>query len=338
MDSIDPEVLTEPDVPGEGEPGDSPEPQVMSDPVDSDVPDLVSDPVPTTLFDRLRDDHELDLSTKYESEDELVKGLANAVRAIGRRDELSELGRQYQQHAPEFNEYLQSKQEPIPEVVPEDDVWWKAPEWDDSWNKYIKRDEHGDQFMDESTPLLVRQKIEERQQHLARWTHSLTTDPDKALAPALDRVRRQAVTEAQDWFMSQQSEQQTRYQADQIVNQNMEWMFGVNSSGQILRDAGGNTVLTPMGRSYVENVYQLAEGGMSDPARLDHVAKQLAQSQMSSPRGKVALNTPVIPSESRPALSGDDSDRRKVSGLKGMTLREKLMATATDADEPEYAR
>ena len=141
---------------------DPPEKQVVSpDPLVQDEigsgTELVVDPAPAvpSLFDRLRDDHELDLSSKYENEDELVKGLANAVRAIGRRDELAELGRQYQQYAPDFNEYLQSRQASKPESKPGEvpaevpvveeaaDPWWKAPEWDDSGNKYIKKDEHG---------------------------------------------------------------------------------------------------------------------------------------------------------------------------------------------------
>lgn len=328
------------------------------------------------LLDYVRDRFGVDLGRKYQNGEQAIQGLLNAARLVGQRSQEAELGRRFAGYETEFQQFLRERQEQAAkqaQVVGQQQAqepWWNPPAYDESWQRWISRDAEGNATLREDTPLEVRRAIEERRTYLERWQHQLHTDPAKALQAPLEQFRQQVRDEVLEEIRWQQQQQQQTQYASQFVNQNAEWIYQKAGNGDYVRDfQTGAPVPTQAGAYFIQSLMQLNQGGMQDQALMVQTALQMTRgamaaiqaqgSQQGSQQGTQpgtgaapgagaaphqaagnatgAAAPPPATQRRRQPTAGVLPGETRVSGGRGMSLREMLVASASDLPEREFA-
>ncbi len=194
------------------------------------------------------------------------QALQYLVGAHRQREELSQLaqyGRQYMQHADQFQAWMRTQQEAQQAQQAQQQAWWKAPEYDPSWASKLTRDPATGEIRATpgSDPALV-QKYLAWVEHQRGFLDRFSQDPIKAIAPGVEEIARQVATQ-----MIQQHlggyQQQT--QASAIIQQNADWLHQRDQQGQVQRDPRtGQPALSEYGRRYAAYVQQAEQLGIRD--------------------------------------------------------------------------
>lgn len=134
------------------------------------------------------------------------------------------------------------------------------------------------------------------QQHMAssrRFIQQFVQDPRKILLPLVqEEAKRIALAEAQN--LQAQTAHEAR--AQQINNENRNWVYELNAQGQQQFDVvTGKPKLTEAGTMYLAVVEQLWAGGngIKDPVQLDQVAKHTVIGMLTARRQQ--QGQPVVP-------------------------------------------
>lgn len=129
------------------------------------------------------------------------------------------------------------------------------------------------------------------QQHMAssrRFIQQFVQDPRKILLPLVqEEARKIALAEAQN--LQAQTAHEAR--AQQINNENRNWVYELNSQGQQQFDVvTGKPKLTEAGSLYLAVVEQLWAGGngIKDPVQLDQMAKHTVIGMLTARRQQQA--------------------------------------------------
>lgn len=289
-------------------------------------------PVSKTLFDVFREEHGLDFSQKYKSEEDLRKGLANAAKLIGTRDRYSELGRSVAPHWDEFQKFMQMHGGPQPEQTRQPESWWQLPEWHEAWNKFLDPETGG---VRENAPLEIRNAYEKRQDYIARWAHRLTTDPMGALEPLLRQHSERLLSEFDQRYERVTKQQAEMAESNSIIAENAHWLFQTGPKGEVLQDDGGQSLFTDAGLIMLDELAKQARAGVRDQrlafenARL-HTQLRLGGVNPPKPKvpsnGKHQPNTNGSPSRKKPATSDEA----------GLSLRERLLREAEDMPDSAF--
>jgi hypothetical protein len=92
-------------------------------------------PVQEDFFAEIAQNFHVDLSQKYKTKDEAIKGLVNAYSMVGKRDEEAEIGKQLLTNPQAVYEVLAKRYSKPAEAPVEDSK--KNPDWNDEWLEHF---------------------------------------------------------------------------------------------------------------------------------------------------------------------------------------------------------
>lgn len=119
------------------------------------------------------------------------------------------------------------------------------------------------------------------QREMATFLRSFTQNPERALAPVVDKIRKDAIEEAKKVYAGEVKAAQDKAQAAAILQENAAWMYERDGAGNVVVDFDPLTGrqsqrLSEGGQWWMEAVKGLSEQGVSDPAVLNAYAKAQA--------------------------------------------------------------
>lgn len=261
-------------------------------------------------------------------------------------DYYAQLGRQLAPHYQGIQSYLQQQKPAQPAQRPE----WEAPEFDQKMLALVDRDPASGVFLAKPG---VNPAVADAVNQYDRWYQKYGLNPQAAVRPMLEAELPKMLGNVIETKFAEWQRQQT---ISGIVQRNAEWMYQTGSDGRPQIGVGGQPLPTPEGMRYSQIVGQLERGGMSDPALVDQLARnmllgEIAQGQLKATRGQVA------PAQQQAALASGrpqsnvlqslmPQDRQGTIGATepdqtGLSLAEKLrnnLTTAgfTDADFQQF--
>ncbi len=290
------------------------------------------------LFETARSKYGVDLSSKYKTPDEAVKGLLHASSLVGRRNEEAELGRMYRDYGPEFMEFLRSKQTQIQQqqAQPEVKPWWNPPEVSESQiRQYVQRNPvSGEIELAENTPIEVRRAIEARQQYMADFQYKLVNNPREALRGMMEEYREEILSEAHRLYGTSREIDRRSAEANHIYGQVQGWVYQRDDQGRVLSDDQGRPAFTPHGAYYTRALYQLKQAGMTDQSQMHHFAMAATKAAFTpSPSQQQEIPAAIKPVAQRQTPG---PTRPKSPGQKGKSLAEKLMKGADKVPDKEF--
>ena len=167
--------------------------------------------------------------------------LASATREAQSLRELAQHGRQYIQHADQFQAWLRERQEHERRTQEQSQNWWKAPEYDPGWLSKLVRDPQTGEIraLPGSDPTIVPKYlawVEHQRQFMDRFSQN----PIEAIRPGIEQIIEAKAQQMIQQHLGQYREQQ---QAAALLEQNSSWM-------QQQDPATGRPVLTEWGRRY----------------------------------------------------------------------------------------
>jgi hypothetical protein len=278
--------------PDTGEDGD-----VAPAPDDPAVPDEAESSHPATpasLVDRLG---EIGFSDIADDED----GINRLIEAFqSSQHQAEERGRQLDAAQPLVNygnQYLaqQAQQNQVPAATTPEAVTnpWNPPKYDAAATERYREinPETGTGQWKTDTPAEIRANADAYQAHIEDWSHRLTTEPDKALAPIVNHMIEQRLQE----FRSSFDTERTQEQEDSfwgVVRERNPWLFHLDPvTNQPMNDPRtGDPMLSPAGISISQHMDRLE--GLGDPRQVWEYAVLAHKAQ---------INEGVQPSNGTPA-------------------------------------
>jgi hypothetical protein len=317
--------------------------------------------VAPTLFDRFRSQLGVDFSSKYKSEEELLRGLTEAYRLNGRLGQEAAIGRRYAGYETQFEQFLRQQQAATQQQqqVEQEKPWWSPPQLPAGWEEWVTRDAEGNRVFKEDTPLAIRQAVEEHATYHRGWQEKLLRNPVEALQGPLEQFRQQIRQEIFGELQSQQYQQQTNQAAQSFVQQNADWIYAKTDGGQWVTDDQGRPVLTQAGGVLASNIVKLQQAGVQDGRALQEMAMEMTRAQLMAQHNgtagaAIATVAPGMPATQAartspaPVHTGMTRGRQPTGGTvpgqpknnpgtRGLSLREKMERAAGDVPANEFA-
>lgn len=295
-----------------------------------------------TIVDAARH-YGLDLSS-YGDDGQAFAAMAQMALASRQANYYAQLGQQIAPHYQGVQEYLRQRE--TSQTQPAARKPWEAPEFDERWLQLVDKDATTGMYVAKPgvNPLFA-EKVQQYADHLENWTTQLARNPLDALGPLVTHVAEQLLEQ-------RFGQQQAVAQAQEIVRQNEDWLYAVDTNGRRLVGNDGRFVPTPLGARYYTHLQTLRAGGVSDARTLDTLAKQLlqgdiaasnaakagTQQQVASPQAAAAAARANV----NPGQAVPPARRQVVPGATepdgtGLSLREELARAMqeegiTDAD------
>ena len=220
-------------------------------------------------------------ASKYQTDEDALKGLAEAARTLGKRNEDAEYGKRLRQLTAGRTEeqiaaLLQSNGEA---TKPKTETADESPEYDPAWRFQITQNTDGDWVPTKGAPSDVVQKLrkytEWREKRLDELARAPGTYAEKALKDKqadIDRMVRETV--AQELYRHQ------------IVGQLQSWE-GENREILYVNGKDESGGLTPIGREIVTLDRELLEEGIQDPIKRLNRAKKEAVDKHQAVSAKI---------------------------------------------------
>ncbi len=284
---------------------------------------------PKQLIQWMKDRLGADYAEKYQDDLELLRGLDNAVRLIGQRNEDAQLGRMLREDPEGALRYLREVagvpldgaggQQPQAAAADRQAQQQQAealgaPRWDPKWEYLF--DAEGKPRPD-ADPAEVR-KAQKWATDFRRWQIEFAQNPESKLAPLVEQKAREILQQELGAFTYQMNDQM---KAQQFVDQNKEWLF---EGGQV----GGN--LTEAGKLFYEGLQEAAAMNVQGhdamvryatnyalaAVKLDHVKNPSAAAPPTNPKGaKHQPSTAVPDPEDEPDMREDQTLEQAIESV-----------------------
>ena len=116
----------------------------------------------------------------------------SAQRALAEYQRLIPHAQTYAEHKPQFEQWM-AQQRAAQQVAsqppkPEQKALWSPPEIREAYKRYLIKDEQGRDIIDPNAPPDAAHALYERQQYVANFAKDFLDNPEKTLAPFIDRV------------------------------------------------------------------------------------------------------------------------------------------------------
>lgn len=263
----------------------------------ADAPAVTTpEPAPQPGFrDILRDKYGWDVSSKYQSDEDAVKGLKEMTSFVGRKSEKERLAEQV---APYLNDFVawrqqqlaaqqQPQYQPAPEAQPlfaepqlqEGDQDWVEPDPENPGRSRIMRDAPGD----------VKKRLLDR----VRFIKAVQENPAQIFAPTFDRMQQQIAEQAEQRAVYRvqqllQAERQQAYEQQTIheIKAQREALFWQkDAQGNLLVGFDGQRIPSDYARAYIERESQLFAAGLADHRLRDQIANEYAEAKLKGALG-----------------------------------------------------
>jgi hypothetical protein len=302
-----------------------PEEVVETPPEETPAEETSTEEASPSLFDRVKQISGLDLSGKYADEDEALRGLAEAARLVGIRNEKSELFDQLNEaikgREQEFQEWLAGEEAKAAPVVTDNG---ELPRSVDEYRLLQAQlfDERGQPRKD-ADPAAVR-KVQQMNRRLQEVAYKLAVAPEEFLKPYIEPLKEEILK------TSVQSSQQTI--AQQRAMAEMEAI--TKEHADALYVGGDQNKPSPFFHKVAEKIRTLVEAtGVEPNPKTYRLAIQMAQGETATPQptrkpGKAAMRQPAVAAPTRDA--GDELEKKfrlaNENKPGGLTLAEVLLA------------
>ncbi len=261
-------------------------------------------------------------ASKYQTDEDALKGLAEAARTLGKRNEDAEYGKR-------LREQIAGREEQILALLQGNDEEKKqktddGPEYDPAWKFQIVQNAEGEWVAAKGAPPDVVQKLrkytewrEKRLDELARSPTGYVEEALKKKNADIDKLVRETV--AQELYRHQVSSQLQSWEGE---NRELLYVNGKDESGG----------LTPIGHAIIEQDGELQKNGVQDPIARLNLAKQLAVAKHQA----VSTKIKKIPAKliRKPAIAPDKTAGSKTPDDlfgEGKTLAEVWLAQQATA-------
>jgi hypothetical protein len=262
--------------------------------------------------------------------------LASHVQAQQNRH-LFEQGQRYQQHAPQFEQWLQQQGGQVPpgaapgQQQQQQSLIDRRPPFDARWMQLVDQDPlTGGIKAKPGAPADIVDRINAYSNWAAEWNYTLTHHPEQAIGPIIEQ-------QVQKLLEARLGDFQTSQTARNLLNENAHWLF-LNENGRFLTGNDGQKVLSKAGELFMDYTNEAARQGIRDVndqyayalkmIRLAHYAN--LQQQNRQP-GSPAPGAPPVgggPAGAQPPQSGgvlnDGTGQQIDQSLVGLSLGEKM--------------
>lgn len=204
-------------------------------------PEVEAPPEQDDFFSEIAQNYHVDLSQKYKTKDEAIKGLVNAYSMVGKRDEEAEIGRQLLTNPQAVYEVLAKRYTKPAETPTAEDK--KNPDWDDEWLNHFDPETMAPK--PGADPNVV-SKVRKYQKFVQDQGKRLIHNPvDVLLESGGDKlrelIREEATRIADQRFQSVEQERQARAiheQAATLAQREASWAFdgGKMDSGKLTKE------------------------------------------------------------------------------------------------------
>lgn len=218
----------------------------------------------------------VDLRTQFNDDHAALQHLALAYRQASQGNELAQYGRQYLQHAGDFQAYLAQRQQQAVQQKQGQQEWFKAPEYDQRWQHQITRDPAtGEMRPAPGAPPDVVQKYVAWANHQQDFQTRMARDPIGTLKPGLEQLVQET---AQRLIEQQLGGYQERTQAQGFVQQHSGWLHARDQQGNVVLDPRtGRPALSDLGQRFAGYVHEAEQFGLRDVASQQKYAMGLVQ-------------------------------------------------------------
>lgn len=231
----------------------------------------------------------IDLRQQFNDDDAALAHLATAYRNAQQNAQLVQYGQSYLQHAGEFQQYLQQRQEAArAEAAKQATSWWKAPEYDPRWESQLTRDPTTGELraVSGADPSVV-QKFLAWSDHQRGFLSKFSQDPITAIRPGIEQIARQVAAEMIQQNLGGYREQTA---AAQFIEQNSSWLHARDGAGNVIQNPEtGRPALSEWGQRFLGYVQEAERSGLRDVAGQQKYALGLVQRDyLLSQRGPAA--------------------------------------------------
>lgn len=227
--------------------------------------------------------------------------------------QIQQQNQQYQHYLAQAQQQLAQRQAPPePQKPPELSGllshWKKVPEWDDNWERLVRKDENGNLVPIPGAAPDLPQKYLDRLRWEERAQRTFFENPQQFIHEALQlhpeyQKTRQELDAMRQEFVAYQD----RMLADQLVSRNLSQIK--DESGQF----------TPAGQAYLAVVKQMEDAGITNSAFVNQIA-QIAMSGYAQP-AQAPAKEPVADTKKKKQLSfaKKAAEKKSNSGKPGKT-------------------
>jgi len=198
--------------------------------------------------ERFKQKYGIDLSSKYQTDEQAEYGLANAFQLVGKRDQDAEIGRLIREQPSVVIDHLRQSYpeafgQQTPEAKPKQD---EVPEWDDEWINQVEEGEGGRIVAKAGVDPAVATKFVKFQRWYQKKQREQVTNFDKLVEERARQIAREEAAQiAQQTFNQGFSQHAQSAKAAGWFERNREWMF-----------VGGDMQqgYSPEGRAYANQI------------------------------------------------------------------------------------
>lgn len=126
----------------------------------------------------------------------------SAQKALAEYQRIIPNAQLYAEHKPQFEAYLAqqraAQQAAAQPQKPEQKPLWNPPELRDAYKRYLIKDEQGRDIIDPNAPPDAAHALYERQQYVANFAKDFLDNPEKTLAPFIERAVEQRASQIVD--------------------------------------------------------------------------------------------------------------------------------------------
>lgn len=148
-----------------------------------------------------------------------------AARALQQYQSIVPVAQDYLNNRPDYEAWKASRNKPqaAPEQPKsEEKPWWNPPQIKDSYRRYLTRDEHGREVIDQNAPLDARAALEDYMTYRAEFAQKLLDNPEQTLGPMVEKV---AVERAQRIVDERLGRMQDEQYVSGLEQSNKDWLY-----------------------------------------------------------------------------------------------------------------
>ena len=267
----------------------------------------------------LREKANLDLTSKYQSDEDAAKGIANALGLVGRKSEKERQFDAIAPYLPQFQQFLAAQQQPTQQQYRQEAEQpakngFDPPKVRETDKRWIEKNaETGETQIRANAPLDVRQRLESYAAYVEDYNYKLQHAPhelwreveERATATAEDR----AVQKMLAFLQQRDQEQAERQSVERITSQISDKLYVRNTAGQPLTDESGIRVLTPWGQKYAEMEARLWNKGNTSFSTEERHAMALEYADLAT-SGHAAPALPPGGAKAKTVTGGKVNDRQ----------------------------
>lgn len=302
-----------------------PEEVVETPPEETPAEETSTEEASPSLFDRVKQISGLDLSGKYADEEEALRGLAEAARLVGIRNEKSELFDQLNEaikgREQEFQEWLAGEETKAAPVVTDSG---ELPRSVDEYRLLQAQlfDERGQPRKD-ADPAAVR-KVQQMNRRLQEVAYKLAVAPEEFLKPHIEAIKEDLLKTTVQTSQQTIAQQRAMAEMEAITKEHADALYV----------GGDQNKPSPFFYKVAEKIRTLVEAtGVEPNPKTYRLAIQMAQGETATPQptrkpGKAAMRQPAVAAPTRDA--GDELEKKfrlaNENKPGGLTLAEVLLA------------